>query len=86
MSNVCIVASCNTRKNTDKAAAIKCFSFPKDPDLKRQWLNLCQVKEDHNRKVCIKHFKENDFVDGLKARLMSVQPTRLKKDGKKSYP
>ena len=55
MPKYCAVKKCTTNGG---------FKFPKDPQLKRQWLTAIKRElfepKDHSV-VCAKHFKQEDF-------------------------
>lgn len=84
---ICSVAVCrsNSKKASDAGEKISFFQFPKDPKIRKEWIQNCyrQDKFDpKNKRVCDKHFKEDDYEDGLRARLLNTRPRILKATGK----
>ena len=79
-SNIhCCVPLCNQRGTVDanrKRAGF--FNFPKDPNLRAQWLQRIQrdvgtkFKLTEITKVCSLHFHESEIKKGLGGRKMSV--------------
>lgn len=57
------------------------FSFPKDPDRRREWMRSLQLPESLDlfyRRVCSKHFSREDFVKcGNTGRRMLLKKTSL---------
>lgn len=84
--NRCSVAICKSHSGLAKSAGEKLafFSFPKDPNIKKQWIQKCYRKDKWNPdtgRICGKHFSSDDFEDALQAALMNLTPKRLKKTG-----
>lgn len=83
---ICSVAICksNSKKAKETGENIMFFSFPKDPEVRKEWIRKCYRKDSfsvENKRVCSKHFKSDDFEDEMKARLMGIQAQKLKKTG-----
>lgn len=82
----CTVAVCKNswEKGQKDGKKVKFFCFPKDSELRQQWVDFCQRggkwKPDFGR-ICEDHFKEIDFERDLSNELLGL-PTRklLKKD------
>lgn len=84
---ICSVAACKSyyAKALREGERISFFTFPKDPQLQKEWKRRCYRKDKwnvSNKRICSNHFKQNDFEDEMEARIMNTQPKRLKKDGK----
>lgn len=80
------VASCRSHSTKAKASGerIIFFTFPKDPELSKQWLQECYRKDKVNTdmaRICSKHFVNEDFEDALKAELLHTTPKKLKATG-----
>lgn len=79
----CQVAAC--RNNSARTTGINFFCFPKAPDIRSQWIHLCDRGEKKwtpraNDRVCSVHFQADDFERDLKAELMRTPAkTKLKK-------
>lgn len=83
---VCSVATCksNSKKALEGGEKLSFFSFPKEPKIAKEWIRKCYRKDKwhiSNKRICGKHFKPDDFEDELQARILNVQPKRLKKSG-----
>ena len=71
----CVVKNCLSWKQADNLN-IKYFRFPKNPDVKKKWIEACG-KENVNAKtgtICSLHFTEDDWR--LKDRLLNVPITK----------
>lgn len=87
---ICSVAVCKSistkaKKKKKNGEALAFFSFPKNCDLRKEWVRKCFRKDKFdpaNKRVCSKHFKNEDFEDYIKANLMGTHPKRLKNTGK----
>lgn len=86
--NICSIATCksNSKKNkeTDEEKLIF-FSFPKNLVILNEWVRKCCRKDKWtlvNKRICSRRFKKDDYEDELQARLMNIQPRKLKKDDK----
>jgi hypothetical protein len=57
MGYVCALRNCKTR------ALSGLFSFPKDPELKKKWLEKCVLTKSikPSSTVCLKHFRQCDI-------------------------
>lgn len=85
----CSVMSCKNNSTTARKMGkpLGFFTFPKDLNIRREWVNRCNRKEDWNpgsnsSRICSDHFEISDFEDVVKARMLNVNPKRLKSDGK----
>lgn len=84
---VCSVSTCKSNSAKAKAEGqnLMFFTFPKDSQIRKEWVRKCYRKDKwnpDNKRVCSKHFKQHDFEDEMQARLLNIQPKKLKKDGK----
>ncbi|XP_030757989.1 THAP domain-containing protein 2-like isoform X2 [Sitophilus oryzae] len=81
----CAVAICKNNSKIVKQSGepIRFFSFPKDPNIRTEWIRKCFRKHefsvDHAR-ICSKHFKSDDFEDSLHAKLLNFYPKKLNKN------
>ena len=81
-SNInCCVPLCNQRGTVDaNGKRVGFFNFPKDPNLRAQWLQ--KIRRDVRTKfkltditnVCSLHFRESEINKGLGGKKMSVSP------------
>ena len=79
----CQIASC--RNNSARAHSdegISFFHFPKDPNIRSQWIHFCDRGESKwtpraDDRVCSVHFQLDDFQRDLQAELMGT-PARKK--------
>lgn len=84
----CAVAACNNSKEkTDRAGLqVSYHRFPKDKQLKQEWVQKCGRDEKMNpdtARVCSEHFTLEDFERNLKAELLQISFIRkLKSTGK----
>ena len=81
---VCSVATCksNSKKAKENLEHIMFFTFPKEPEIRREWIKKCYRKDKFNpkyKRICSRHFKPNDFEDELQARLTGSQLRKLNK-------
>ncbi|XP_028139357.1 uncharacterized protein LOC114333628 isoform X4 [Diabrotica virgifera virgifera] len=85
----CSVAICKNnfykkKKSADADQQIAFFTFPKNKKLEKIWIMRCRRKDEIKTKtarVCSNHFKKDDFVDDLYARVMGTRPKLKLKDG-----
>lgn len=87
---VCSVAICKNNSKTAKEHGenLIFFSFPKDVKVQKEWIRKCYRKDKWNcanKRLCSRHFKPEDFEDELQARLLNIQPKKLKRDGKFTF-
>ena len=84
-SNInCCVPLCNQRGTIDaNGKRFGFFNFPKDPNLRAQWLQKIRrdagtkVKLMEITKVCSLHFRESEIKKGLGGKKMSVDVTAI---------
>lgn len=84
----CTVAVCNNSwaktKKDNSRSHIKYFTFPKNEELRKQWIQRCRRDGKWNPdscRVCSEHFHASDFDRDLKSELLGLPTTRiLKKD------
>ncbi|KAI5704495.1 hypothetical protein M8J75_006003 [Diaphorina citri] len=83
--NWCSVALCRNHSNSTNQDGLKLsfFHFPKNPSLQKKWLEKCRRKDVQNinfsnARICSEHFVNEDFEDLVKARILGVQPKKLK--------
>lgn len=84
---VCSVATCksNSKKAKEEGQLLRFFRFPKDPNVRKEWIKKCYRQDKWDaatKRICSKHFKPDDYEDIVKAKLMNLQPKILKKNGK----
>lgn len=84
--SACSVATCknNSRKVKKCGENIMFFRFPKDGKIKKEWIRKCYRKDKwdpENKRICSKHFLPSDFEDEVMARLLNIQPKKLKANG-----
>ena len=65
----CCVVDCNFKKSPK--GTYQSFYFPKDPEMRRKWLNQVQREKksfivNDKSAVCTRHFKEDDFEPVVK--------------------
>ena len=85
----CSVAICknNARKAKKSGEKLLFFRFPKDTTVRKEWIHTSTGTDNgniNNKRICSIHFKKEDFEDELQARLLNLQPRKLKKTG--TYP
>ena len=75
----CCVPLCNQRGTVDaNRKRVGFFNFPKDPNLRAQWLQKIRrdigtkLKLTEITKVCSLHFRESEIAKGLGGKKMSV--------------
>ena len=81
MPNNCAVYGCNNNKKKACDQQISYFQFPKNNDTKAKWIHSCFRSDYINTKhavICSMHFKDEDFEDDLKARVLSIPRKKLK--------
>lgn len=81
---ICSVAICknNAIKAKQMGEKIIWFTFPKDPKIRKEWVKRCYRKDKwdpKNKRICNKHFKQDDYEDQMQAKLMNVTARKLKK-------
>ena len=84
-SNInCCVPLCNQRGTVDaNGKRVGFFNFPKDPNLRAQWLQKIRrdvrtkFKLREITKVCSLHFRESEIKKGLGGKKMSVDITAV---------
>ena len=76
----CAVAICKS----PNGPGILYHAFPKDPELRVQWIQACMRKDPINpvhAEICSNHFVEDDYDRDLKYELLGLpKRKRLKKD------
>ena len=85
-SNInCCVPLCNQRGTVDpNGKRVSFFNFPKDPNLRAQWLQRIRrdvgtkFKLTEITKVCSLHFRESEIKKGLGGKKMSVDITAVR--------
>ncbi|XP_044262142.1 THAP domain-containing protein 5-like [Tribolium madens] len=80
---ICSVAICksNAQKAKRGGEKIKFFSFPKNPEIRKEWVRRCHRKDKwdpRNKRICSKHFTDGDYQDSLQAKLLNIRPEKLK--------
>lgn len=83
---ICSVAICKSNSKKAKAAGenLMFFRFPKDIQIRKEWIQKCHRQDkwnSDNKRICSKHFKTDDYQDELQARLLDLQPKVLKTNG-----
>lgn len=85
----CAVAICNNFYDKRKGEEnVSYFSLPKDESIRKQWIIACRRDDKFNpntSRVCSAHFKEDDFVPDLKAKLLNLRPKMILKHTGKNY-
>lgn len=84
--SICSVAVCksNSKKAKEKGEQLNFFTFPQDPQLRKEWMKQCHRKDKFNpgsKRICSKHFTSDDYEDAMQTKLMKETPKRLKKNG-----
>ncbi len=72
-TNTCAIASCSSPNG------ISYHKFPKEPSLRKIWLEACKRKDKVNpdtATICAHHFKQENFVRDLKNELLNL-PVRI---------
>ncbi|EFA09495.1 hypothetical protein TcasGA2_TC010989 [Tribolium castaneum] len=80
---VCSVAVCksNFRRAKREGELIRFFTFPKNPEICKEWERRCYRKDpwsSKNKRICSKHFTDKDYQDRLQAQLLNLRPQKLK--------
>lgn len=79
----CAVAAC--KNQSGKEPKLSFFSFPKDENLRKEWIKRCHRKENFNPKtsrICRNHFSDGDIEFNLKSEFLNLsQKPRLKPGG-----
>ncbi|XP_076231436.1 uncharacterized protein LOC143177427 [Calliopsis andreniformis] len=81
---VCSVATCksNSKKVKKNQEHIIFFTFPKDHEIRTEWIRKCYRKDKFNseyKRIRSLHFEPNDYEDELQARLTGSQLKKLKR-------
>lgn len=84
---ICSVATCksNSERAKKDGELIRFFSFPKKPEILKQWVRLCRRKspfDPKNKRICSKHFALDQYEDMIEAQITNKMPKRLKETGK----
>ena len=84
--SICSVPICknNSKKAKESGQGQMFFNFPKDPQIRKEWVRKCHRKDKfdpQNKRVCSDHFTPDDYEDLLQARLLKIRPKKLKKNG-----
>ena len=64
-------------------SGVKYFTFPKDPEIRKVWIQRCKRKVDfvtRRRSVCETHFREKDFKPDLMSTLLGLPAKKELKD------
>ncbi|XP_063905013.1 THAP domain-containing protein 2-like isoform X2 [Zophobas morio] len=80
---ICSIASCknNYLRAKKEGKPITFFNFPKDPEIRAEWVRRCKRDDKFHpkyKRVCSKHFVEEDYKDIIKAKVMNVPPKKLR--------
>lgn len=78
----CAVLKCGTYSRKTKGSNVIYHPFPKDPDLRKDWISKCERKNSFNvelARVCSKHFLNTDYERDLKAELLQLPPKKILK-------
>ena len=83
---ICSIASCknNYLRAKKEGKPITFFNFPKDPEIRAEWVRRCKRDDKFHpkyKRVCSKHFVEEDYKDIIKAKVMNVPPKKLRATG-----
>ncbi|KAG7160612.1 52 kDa repressor of the inhibitor of the protein kinase-like isoform X3 [Homarus americanus] len=76
MPSNCSVYGCNNTRKKTTGSSIKYFRFPKEKQFRQRWIYSCCRADDINADsavVCSIHFKECDYKDDLKCRLLEIE-------------
>ncbi|XP_067011057.2 THAP domain-containing protein 1 [Anabrus simplex] len=80
----CAVATCGHHNRKTKGMNIVYHIFPKDPTVRKRWIDACKRSDNINLKyatVCSAHFTDEDYVRDLKSELLGLQPSKVLKSG-----
>jgi len=78
LTNTCAVASCSSPNG------ISYHKFPKEPSLRKIWLEACKMKDKVNpdtATICARHFKQENFVRDLRNELLNLPVRNILKAG-----
>lgn len=83
---ICSVVTCKShaKQKSKTGEYISFHRFPRDPHLRIEWIRKCFRQEGfnpENKRICSKHFLEEDYEDICRARIMNVPPRKLKSTG-----
>ncbi len=76
----CAVAVCKTPHPPETSL----HKFPKDPDLRRKWIQACKRKDAFNAQsaiICSRHFSPDCFERDLRSELLHKKKARILKPG-----
>lgn len=84
LGNKCCVKSCGALSFF--SSEISFHSFPKNPDIKAQWIDFCSQPDNwvptKYSKICAKHFQSYDFIIYYKKGFLGcTKTTRLRANG-----
>ena len=75
----CAVRGCGSNYR-HKLPNISFHPFPKDVELRKKWMEVCQTKENPSSvRVCSRHFKDDDFERILRYELLNLPVPKNRK-------
>ncbi|XP_045132619.1 uncharacterized protein LOC123516916 [Portunus trituberculatus] len=82
MHSSCSVLWCYSDKRKTAGNGIRYFRFPKNDEIRKQWVRACDRVDDFNLKnavVCSRHFTPNDCARDLKYEFLQTEVPRRKR-------
>lgn len=79
--STCAVFGCNNHFRSTKGTDLKYYTFPKNEDLARQWMQACRRKDKVNPKrarICSIHFKKECFFENLQHKMLQYSPKNFR--------
>ncbi|XP_045106097.1 uncharacterized protein LOC123501361 [Portunus trituberculatus] len=82
MPSSCSVLWCYSDKGKTAGTGIRYFRFPKNDEIRKQWVRACDKVDDFNFKnavVCSRHFMPSDYARDLKNEFLQTEVPRRKR-------
>ena len=82
MPSNCSVFGCFNRQENTKGTNIKYHTFPKEKRYRDQWINACRRSDTINpinALICSVHFRQEDYKDDMKSRLLGIPSPKNKR-------
>ncbi|EZA52882.1 52 kDa repressor of the inhibitor of the protein kinase, partial [Ooceraea biroi] len=68
---------CHCKNISERNSGIKFFRFPKDPEMSKLWIKVCNRTINRtadelykNYRICSVHFNENMYLNDIRSRLL----------------
>lgn len=77
----CAVLGCTNNNMKTEGTGIKYYTFPKNEDLWKRWVEACQRSDTfkfQNAKICSKHFSKECFFRSTRQQMLNYCPNRFR--------